>query len=125
MLKVKEETYIEQRKYNKGEGNSKTENATWNEKRGKFYRQNLIFKNDAKKFYREIGKEKVIVNETTAINDIETFWDTIWSEEKDFNERAEWIKNVQTGNANIQEQQWSDVKVEELQTTLRQCHKWK
>ena len=28
------------------------------EKRGKLYCQNLIFKNDAKKFYVEIGKEK-------------------------------------------------------------------
>ena len=26
------------------------------EKHRKFYRQSLIFKNDAKKFYREIGK---------------------------------------------------------------------
>ena len=29
------------------------------EKCRKVYCQNLIFKNDAKKFYREIGKEKV------------------------------------------------------------------
>ena len=36
------------------------------------------------------------------MNDIEKFWDTIWSEEKDFNEKAEWIKNVQTDNGNIQ-----------------------
>ena len=37
----------------------------------------------------ETGKEKVTVNETPAINDIERFWDTIWSEEKDFNEKTE------------------------------------
>ena len=43
------------------------------EKCRKFYHQNLIFKNDAKKFYREIGKEKVTINETPAINDIERF----------------------------------------------------
>ena len=28
------------------------------EKHGKFYQQNLVFKNDAKKFYREIEKEE-------------------------------------------------------------------
>ena len=44
--------------------------------------ENLIFKNDAKKFYREIGKEKVTVNETTAINDIERLGDRLWSEER-------------------------------------------
>ena len=37
-----------------------------------------FFKNDSKNLYREIGKEKVIVNKTFAINDIERFWDTIW-----------------------------------------------
>ena len=41
------------------------------EKRGKCYYQNLIFKNDGKKFCRELGKEKVTVNETSTINDIE------------------------------------------------------
>ena len=82
--------------------------------RVKFYHQNLIFKNDASKFYGEIGKEKVTVNEIPAINDIEGFWDRIWSEEKDFNEKAEWIKNVQTDYANIQDQKWSDISVKEL-----------
>ena len=43
------------------------------EKRGKFYRQNLDFKNDAKKLYREFRKGKVKVNETPVINDIERF----------------------------------------------------
>ena len=35
------------------------------------------FENDAEKFYREIGKEKITVSETPAIKDIERFWDTI------------------------------------------------
>ena len=48
----------------------------------------------------------------------------MWSEEKHFNEKADWIKNVQTENVNIQEQQWSDI-VEELQTALKKSHKWK
>ena len=59
------------------------------EKHGKFYCQMLIFKNDAKKFCREIRKEKVTVNEMPVINDIERFLDTIWCEEKDFNEKAD------------------------------------
>ena len=95
------------------------------EKRGKYYHQNLIFKNDTKKIYREIGKEKETVKKKPAINDIERFWDTIWSEEKNFSENVESIKNVQTDNANIQEQQWSDISVEELQTALKTSHKWK
>ena len=63
------------------------------EKRGKFYRQNFILKNDATTIYREIGKEKVTVNDV-AINDIERFWDTIWSDEKDFSDNAEHIQHT-------------------------------
>ena len=39
--------------------------------------------------------------------------------------KVEWIKNVQADNANIQEQQWSDISVKELQTALKKSHKWK
>ena len=46
-------------------------------------------------------------------------------EEKDFNQKVEWIKNVQTDNASMQEQQWSDISIEELQTALKRFHKWK
>ena len=52
----------------------------WKEKCVKNWELN--FKNDAKEFYREIGKEKVTVNETTAINDIERFGDRLWNEER-------------------------------------------
>ena len=58
-----------------------------------------------RKLHREIGKEKVTVNETPAIDDIERFWDIIWREEKDSNEKAESIKKVQNDSANRQEQQ--------------------
>ena len=44
--------------------------------RGKFYHQNLIFKNDAKKICREIGKGKVTVNEKPAINEIDNDFGT-------------------------------------------------
>ena len=37
----------------------------------------------------------------------------------------EWIKNLQTHSANIQEQQWSDIGVEEFQAALKKSHKWK
>ena len=84
-----------------------------------FTAKTFTFKYDAKN-YKETGKEKVIVNETPAVNGSERFCDTIYSEEKDFNENAEWIKNVQTNNTNIQEQQWSDISVEELQISVEE-----
>ena len=49
------------------------------ERRSKFYRQNRIFKTDARKVYREVGKEKVTVKDTPPIEKVEEFWKDIWS----------------------------------------------
>lgn len=71
----------------------------WNVKN--FTTRISFLRNDSKnEREREIGKQKVPENKTLAINDIERFWDTICSEKKDLNENAEWIKKVQTNNAN-------------------------
>ena len=40
------------------------------EKRSRFFRQNKIFKEDAKKLYREMGKKKMDVNKPPAIEEI-------------------------------------------------------
>ena len=48
------------------------------EKRKEFFRQNKIFKEDGKKFYRELIKKKIEVNEPPTIEEVEEFWSTIW-----------------------------------------------
>ena len=43
------------------------------EKRSKFYRENLIFKSDAKTFFQEIGKETITVDDAPLIKEVEDF----------------------------------------------------
>ena len=43
------------------------------EKRNKFYRQNVVFKTNAKKFYGEIGKETINVDDAVSIEDSKVF----------------------------------------------------
>ena len=43
------------------------------EKRTKFYRQNQIFKTDAKKFYRVMGKQPIKIKEPPSIKEFEEF----------------------------------------------------
>ena len=43
------------------------------EKRNKFYRQNVVFKTSAKKFYGEIGKETINVDDALSIEDSKVF----------------------------------------------------
>ena len=61
------------------------------DKRNRFYRQNKIFKTNAKKFYREIGKVTINIKESLADEEMTKFWNHIWGKEKDFNNEAEWI----------------------------------
>ena len=52
------------------------------DKRNKFYRQNKIFQTDAKKFYREMGKNQVMVKDTPPKDSVEKFWKGIWEKKK-------------------------------------------
>ena len=58
----------------------------------KFYRQNKTLKIDKKKFYRELRKSQVNVENPSSKEEVETFWTSVWGKEKDFNEEAEWLK---------------------------------
>ena len=46
-------------------------------KRSKFYRQNMIFKTDAKKFYGEVGKEMILIREAPQLENVEEYLKTI------------------------------------------------
>ena len=95
------------------------------DKRNKFYRQNKIFQTDAKKFYREIGKNQVMVKETPPKGSIENFWKGIWGEKKACNMSASWIGNMEKGNEKVKEQEWQNITVLELQAALTKSLKWK
>ena len=62
------------------------------DKRNRFYRQNKIFKIDAKTFYREFGKRTINIEEPPVDEEMTKFWNDIWGKEKDFNNEAEWIR---------------------------------
>ena len=57
-------------------------------KRGKFFRQNKLFKEDTKRLYRELGKKQVNVEEPLPIEEIEAFWSNIWENEKHHDENG-------------------------------------
>ena len=91
----------------------------------KFFRQNKIFETDAKKFYREIGKETISVEAVPSEEQIREFWNSIWGKEKRFNEKAEWVRDLENSTKDIPEQEWKSITTEEIQRALRKSHKWK
>ena len=70
------------------------------DKRNRFYRQNKIFKTDAKKLYREIGKGTINIEE-------------------------EWIRREEDRMNEVKEQEWEVINIEELRRALTKSHKWK
>ena len=84
------------------------------EKRSNFYRHNKIFNTDAKKFYRQLGKETIEIKDPPQMQEVETFWKNIWSNKKGFNENAEWITREEARTRAIEEQGWEDITTKEL-----------
>ena len=103
----------------------KTQRLRRFDKRGKFFRQNNIFKTDAKRFYREIGKSKIEVEEIPEKDEISGFWKEIWGKEKKFNENAEWLGRENERMRDVEQQRWVEITVEELRSALSKSHKWK
>ena len=95
------------------------------EKRNKFYRQNTLFKQDAKKFYRELGKKQITVNSPPAIEELEQFWSKIWERNDKHNENAYWIKQQEETFTDVEQQVWVDIDVEETSSAIKKSSNWK
>ncbi|XP_066933825.1 uncharacterized protein [Clytia hemisphaerica] len=90
-----------------------------------FFRQNKVFSTDAKKFYREIGKGKISVEEPPSQEDIEGFWNNIWGKKKSYNREATWIEREEERMQGKKEQEWEEITVEEVRVALGKTQKWK
>ena len=95
------------------------------EKRSRFFRQNKIFKEDAKKLYREMGKKQLHVNKPPAIEEVENFWSKIWEEDKQHNEEAVWIQQQEEQYKDVELQEWSDIDITETTAAINKTSNWK
>ena len=95
------------------------------EKRGKQLRQNKLFKENTKKFYRELGKKKIDIDEPPKLKEIEDVWIKVWKDEKQYNETAEWIKQEEKIMGNHQTQEWKDLEQEDIIISLKKACHWR
>ena len=84
-----------------------------------------MFKTDVKKFYREMGKQAIEIKEPPSLKEVEKFWKKIWSNEKEYNEEAEWIKREEERTKETEQQEWEDIELKEVEFSLKKSHKWK
>ena len=82
-------------------------------KRTNFFRQDKTFRDYAKKFYRELGKKAITIQNPPSLVEVETFWSKMWENNKTHNDAAHWIQDQAKENKHVPTQEWSDVTTEE------------
>jgi len=95
------------------------------EKRSKQCKQNQMFANNRKKFFRNLGKEQVPVEKPPKKEATETFWRNILENDREHNHLAEWIKREELKYVDTECQPWEDITQDELQTALLKTCDWK
>ena len=72
-----------------------------------------------------MGKQPIEIKEPPSIKEAEKFWKKIWSNEKEQNEEAEWIKREEERMKQTEQQEWEDIELKEIELSLKKSHKWK
>jgi hypothetical protein len=76
-----------------------------------------------KKFYRNLGMKNIEAREPPSMAEAETYWKSLWGEEAQHNERAEWIRREQ--KRKISHIDWRPIQITEITLYLSKAHKWK
>ena len=92
------------------------------EKRETQYSQNRMFKEDTKKFYRNLGMKNIEAREPPSVAEAETYWKSLWGEAQ-HNERAEWIRREQKRKISLMD--WRPIQISEMALYLLKAHNWK
>ena len=90
-------------------------------KRGKQYKQNLMFANNRKTLFRNLGKDQISVEKPPNKEATETFWRNIWENDREHNHSAEWITREEQKYADKDFQPRVDLSLVELQTALKKA----
>ena len=72
------------------------------------------YRENAKKFYRELGKKSIEINEPPKIDEVESFWGNLWEKQKSYNKNATWLDQIETGNIEVNYQVWPQITLEEI-----------
>jgi hypothetical protein len=78
-----------------------------------------MFKEDTKKFYRNLGMKNIEAREPPFVAEGKS----LWGEEAQHNERAEWIRREE--KRKIRHMDWRPIRIMEITLYLSEAHNWK
>ena len=84
-----------------------------------------MFREDAKRFYRELGKKTIKFQKPPDIGEVKRFWQNILEQEISHHEDAQWIKDQQEELKDINQMEWKDFTVEKLRVNITRAANWK
>jgi hypothetical protein len=91
-------------------------------KRINFFQHNKLFAQDARKFYRSLGKKVIDVKQPPPVAEVEDFWAGIWENQKDHNNNASWLDDIETTS---RQQEWCEITTKEVTDAVRNMANWK
>ena len=84
-----------------------------------------MFREDSKRFYRELGRKTIQYKKLPDIEEVKKFWQNILEQEVKHNEDAQWIKDQEEELQQINQMEWKDLAVEELRVNMTRAANWK
>ena len=96
-------------------------------KRTEFRIHNRAFEHDQKRFYQNIMGKKINRSDAPPLEEIETFWSSIWENEKHYDKNAEWIAAEQLFSLSIPKCSENEGMCtrEDIVTVLKRLPNWK
>ena len=94
------------------------------DQRCKAYKQNRMFQNDGKRFYRELGKASIEVKSPPDMEKVTDFWKGIWETPVNY-EGNTWLSNNNVRNDTVNLQIFEKIKTQDVLKALTKSQKWK
>ena len=89
------------------------------------YRQNRLFENNQRQFYRELDEEEERCDDDQPVTEeSRQFWGNIWSKSADLKKDAKWLQDLQS-EVNVKKQEKIDITTGSLKKILGRMSNWK
>ena len=88
------------------------------------YRQNRLFENNQRQFYRELDQEEERCDDDQPVaEESKQFWGIIWSQSADHNKDAKWLQDLRS-EVNVKKQGKIDISTGSLKKILGRMPYW-
>ena len=89
------------------------------------YRQNRLFENNQRQFYRELDEEEERCDDDQPVaEESKQFWGNIWSQSADHKKDAKWLQDLRS-EVNVKKQEKIDITTGSLKKILGRMPNWK